>query len=335
MRKNVMRKNLQQTILKSITRYIAIVLIIALGAAIFVGLRSTKTDMIETGQRFMDESNMFDLRLLNTYGWNKENVEHVSQLPGVVDAEGVITMDALGNIQNFESEGVYKLYAIPEKVTKVHLLGGRMPEKPNECLVDGAHTTDSILGQTFVISQRNNDETMESLKYHEFIVVGYVSTPLFMDMSRGTTTLGNGTVRSYLYLPESAFDVDYYTEIGITIDGDYPIYSDEFDDAMDRMAEHIKPLLVPIAQSRYEQVRQDAQEAYDEGLQEYNDGLKEFVDGKNQAMQELEDARQQLLDGQADIDDARKLLEMVKNSCRRARKPFSPMWSLYPKRVAR
>ena len=51
MRKNVMRKNLQQTILKSITRYIAIVLIIALGAAIFVGLRSTKTDMIEMAVR--------------------------------------------------------------------------------------------------------------------------------------------------------------------------------------------------------------------------------------------------------------------------------------------
>ena len=98
-----MRKNLQQTILKSITRYIAIVLIIALGAAIFVGLRTTKSDMIETGQRFMDESNMFDLRLLNTYGWSKENVDQVAQLPGVVDAEGVITMDALGNIQNVES----------------------------------------------------------------------------------------------------------------------------------------------------------------------------------------------------------------------------------------
>lgn len=309
MRKNVMRKNLQQTILKSITRYIAIVLIIALGAAIFVGLRTTKSDMIETGQRFMDESNMFDLRLLNTYGWSKENVDQVAQLPGVVDAEGVITMDALGNIQNVESEGVYKLYAIPQTVTKVHLLGGRMPEKPNECLVDGAHTTDAILGKTFVISQRNDDETLESLKYHAFTVVGYISTPMFMDMSRGTTTLGNGTVRSYLYLPEGAFDVDYYSEIGITIDGDYRVYSDEFDDAMDQMAENIEPLLIPIAQLRYEQVRQDALEAYEEGLQEYHDGLREFQDGKTQAMQELEDARQQLLDGQAEIDAARKLLE--------------------------
>lgn len=309
MRKNVMRKNLQQTILKSITRYIAIVLIIALGAAIFVGLRTTKSDMIETGQWFMDESNMFDLRLLNTYGWSKENVDEIAQLSGVVDAEGVITMDALVNVQGTESEGVYKLYAIPEKVTKVYLLGGRMPEKPNECLVDGAHMTDAILGTSYVISPRNNEDTLDSLKYHEYTVVGYVSTPLFMDMSRGTTSLGNGTVSSYLYLPEEAFDVEYYMEIGITIPGDHRIYTEEFDDAMDEMAEYIKPLLVPIAQKRYEQVRQDALEAYEEGLEEYNDGLREFQDGKREAMRELEAARQELLDGAAEIEASKALLE--------------------------
>lgn len=304
-----MRKNLQQTILKSITRYIAIVLIIALGAAIFVGLRTTKSDMIETGQWFMDESNMFDLRLLNTYGWSKENVDEIAQLSGVVDAEGVITMDALVNVQGTDSEGVYKLYAIPEKVTKVYLLGGRMPEKPNECLVDGAHMTDAILGTSYVISPRNNEDTLDSLKYHEYTVVGYVSTPLFMDMSRGTTSLGNGTVSSYLYLPEEAFDVDYYTEIGITIPGDHRIYTEEFDDAMDEMAEYIKPLLVPIAQKRYEQVRQDAVEAYEEGLEEYNDGLREFQDGKREAMRELEAGRQELLDGAAEIEASKALLE--------------------------
>ena len=69
MKRNMMRRNLRRSIWKSIGRYIAIAMIIALGTAIFVGLRSTKTDMVATGQVYTDEQNMFDLRLISSYGW--------------------------------------------------------------------------------------------------------------------------------------------------------------------------------------------------------------------------------------------------------------------------
>ena len=84
-----MRKNLLQSIKGSLGRYIAIMAIIALGAGIFVGLRMTKTDMVATGQKYTDAQNMFDLRLLTSYGWSKDQVEQVAQLEGVVDAEGL------------------------------------------------------------------------------------------------------------------------------------------------------------------------------------------------------------------------------------------------------
>lgn len=309
MKKNVMGKNLRQSILRSITRYIAIVAIIALGAGIFVGLRSTKKDMIVTGQIFMEETNMFDLRLLSTYGWNDENVASIAAIDGVVDAEGVITLDVLGHPDRSTEDAVYKLYAIPDSVNKVNLLGGRMPQSPDECLVDGAHVNDSVLGTTFVVSKRNQVGTLDSLKHHTFTVVGYISTPLYMDMSRGTTTLGNGSVASYVYIPRDAFDVDYYTEIGITIDGEYQIYSDDFTAAMDDMAAYIEPLLSPIAQTRYESVKQDALDAYEEGLEQYYDGLQKYLDGKQDAQKELADAYRQLLDGQAEIDSNFMLLQ--------------------------
>ena len=63
MKRNMMGRNLRRSIRKSFGRYIAIAVIIALGTAIFVGLRSTKSDMVATGQRYTDEQNMFDLRL--------------------------------------------------------------------------------------------------------------------------------------------------------------------------------------------------------------------------------------------------------------------------------
>ncbi len=308
-RKNVMGKNLSQTILRSITRYIAIVLIIALGAAIFVGLRTTKTDMVQTGQEFMDEQNMFDLRLMNSYGWSKENVEAIQAIDGVVDAEGVMTLDVLAAFDRGGDEAVYKLYDLPDTVTKPLLQGGRMPESPDECLVDGARFGDSILGAKLVLSTKNDEDTLDSLHYQEFTVVGYVSSPLYMDMSRGTTTLGSGSVTAYVYIPKEAFDMDYYSEIGITIPGDYRIYTEAYDQAMDDMAEYIKPLLEPIAQERYETVKTEAEDAYQEGLAEYLDGYAEFLDGKQEALDTLAEARQELLDGQAEIDENRALLE--------------------------
>ncbi len=308
MQKNAMRKNLRQSILKSIGRYIAIILIIALGAGIFVGLRATKFDMVATGQKFMDETNMFDLRLLNSYGWNRDDVASVARIDGVADAEGVINMDVLGRLGDGAEDEVYSLYAIPQRVSQVYLLGGRMPQSPNECLADGSHATDEILGREFVVSQRNKEDTLDSLTCHTFTVVGYISTPLYMDISRGTTSLGDGTVASYLYIPPDAFDVDYFTEIAITIPGDYEVYTDAYTDAMAAMAEYIKPLLAPIAQQRFESVKAEALEKYNDGWMEYSDGLKEFEDGKLEADRQIREGYRELMAGQLEIEANRKAL---------------------------
>ena len=309
MKKNVMRKNLRQSIRSSMGRYIAIVAIIALGAGMFVGLRTTKSDMVATGQKFTDEQNMFDLRLLNTYGWGVEDVERIAGMDGVVDAEGVISMDVLVSRGDSTDESVYKLYSIPEKVNKVYLLGGRMPEKPDECLADGFHATDAILGTTVTVSDSNTEQTLESLTQRTFTVVGYVSTPLYMDMSRGNTTLGNGSVSSYLYLPAESFAVDYYTEVNITLPGDYAIYTDEYDRAMETAAQRFEAALLPLALQRLDSLRTDAEEAYADGMREYEEGMEAYLQGKEEAMQELADAKQKLESGERELADSRKLLE--------------------------
>ncbi len=321
--KKVTGKNLLRSIRRSLTRYIAIVAIIALGAGIFVGLRTTKSDMIATGQRYMDEQNMFDLRLVNTYGWTDTQLEQIRELSGVVYAEGVTALDALARPDlEGSSDGVYKFYAIPEYVDKACLQGGRMPQSPDECLMDGYHFDESRLGTTITVSQDNSEETLDSLAAHTFTVVGYVSSPLYMDMSRGSTTLGNGTVMGFVYLPKESFRMDYYTEITVTMDGPREVYTKEYDAAVDALADALEPQLLPLAQSRYEQVKLDAQAQYLDGLEEYNKGYQEYLDGKQTATEELQKAEQELLeaqqaldenkalleDGQAQLDDAEKLL---------------------------
>ena len=108
-----MRRNLRQSIRKSLGRYIAIMAIIALGAGLFVGLLMTKSDMVATGQFYIDTQNMFDLRLVNSYGWNREQVEQVAEMEGVVDAEGVFYTDLIARWEPDSTDKVFRFYTIP------------------------------------------------------------------------------------------------------------------------------------------------------------------------------------------------------------------------------
>ena len=218
-----MRKNLTQSILKSLGRYIAIIAIIALGAGIFVGLRTTKIDMIATGQSYLDQQNTFDLRLLNTYGWSQDEVDAISALEEVEAAEGSFWMDAIIQNEDGEDNQVYRFHSIPESISKVYLLGGRMPTSPDECLVDGHMASDEVLGQLISLSKSNEENTLNSFAYETYTVVGYVSTPLYMDLGRGNTSVGNGSLTSYIYIPYEGFSVDYFTEIQVTLPGNYTI----------------------------------------------------------------------------------------------------------------
>ena len=302
MKRNVMGKNLRQTIKKSLGRYIAIVAIIALGAGMFVGLLTTKSDMVATTQAFTDDMNMFHLLLLNTYGWTAEDVDAVAKLDGVACAEGVITIDALGHFGDSTKDSAYRLHAIPEKISKIELLGGRMPTSPDECLMDGSHADDSVLGTTFTISPSNTGTTLESLSHHTFTVVGYVTTPLYMDISRGTTTIGNGSLSSYLYLQPDAFTVDYFTEIAVTMPGSYEIYSEALNTAMEDFANQLEPHVTILAQNRYETVRIEATDDFVDGVKQYNNGRTQYFANRFKAYTSMDAALQKIKDGQAEID---------------------------------
>lgn len=309
MKRNAMRKNLRQSIRSSLGRYIAIMMIIALGAGIFVGLRMTKADMVATGQKYADEQNMFDLRLMTSYGWDDDQLEQIKKIDGIVDAEGVFYIDLIVGIGESD-DSVYRFYNIPETINRLVLCGGRWPEAPNECLIDGYHVDDTILGTQVTISRLNDETSLDTMVYDTYTVVGYVSSPLYMDMNRGTTSVGSGSISNCFYLPWESFDTDYYPEIHVTIPGDFALYSDEYNDAMDAMAETLEPILEPLADQRLVTVRNDAEEAYAEGMAEYRDGVEEFEEGKEDALQALQDGYEDLMDAWIAIrDNEQKLID--------------------------
>jgi putative ABC transport system permease protein len=130
-----------------------------------------------------------------------------------------------------------------------------------------------------------------------------------MDLTRGSTTLGSGALNSYVYLPRDAFDVDYFSEIHVTLSGDHTAYSDAFNSLMEEMAETLEPHLDPLIMDRYHQLKKDAEAEYAKGYGEYSDGYNEYMQGMKDAYDELQGAFIQLQTGQNEIDENRKKLD--------------------------
>jgi len=322
MKKNMMRKNLRQSIKKSMGRYIAIAAIIALGAGLFCGLRVTKKDMIATVQKYTDEQNMFDLQVMNTYGWTDDDVFALGQTPGIEYAEGSISLDALLSFEDGD-DTAYKLISIPDQVNRINLDAGRLPQTGDEILGDSFFMDRSVIGKTVYISQANDETTLDGLAFDSYTIVGLVNTPMYLNMQRGSTSIGNGSLATYFYLPKDGFDMDVYTQINLTMVGEYEVYTDEYDDAMDALVDPLEAAAKPLADQRYIDVKAEAENEYADGMQEYLDGMEEFREGKAEAEEALADAEQEILDGEREIESNRKLMEDGQKQIEEAEKTLS------------
>ena len=80
----------------------ALLLIVALSAGFFSGLKITKDAMVNTGDKFLKQQNFYDFRLFSTLGFTQEEVEHFTKLPEVKAAEGLKTVEQ--NICRIESQ---------------------------------------------------------------------------------------------------------------------------------------------------------------------------------------------------------------------------------------
>ena len=320
MKQNAMQKNLYQSIRNSLGRYIALALIICLGASLFMGLMITRQNMVYTGQHFMDQQNMFDLRMISNYGWSEEYVAEFAALPGVKEAEGVLYLDLIARTGDMTDDSVYRFYAMPKSMNQIALRSGRMPQTSQECLVEGFLTDDTILGKTVTISKLNEKESLDSLRSKTFTVVGRISSPLYLDMNRGTTAVGSGSLELFYYLPAEAFDTDYYTEINLTLEEHYDIYSEAYHDYLEDSLDAMEADAKELSRLRFLDVKEEAEEEYADGYQEYQDGLKEFQEEKADAEQKLTDALQELLDGEKELKDGRKKLVDAGNQIEEGKK---------------
>lgn len=302
--KSMMKRNTFREIKKSFGRYFAILAIIALGVAFFSGLKITQSVMVHSADVYLKDLQFYDYRLVSTLGFTEENVEALAEKEDVRAAEGAISAEVLYKDAG-ENERVIKMHSITEKVNKLKLVAGEMPQSADECVVDSVLFSEDAIGSKLVLSKNNTTDDLDKFAYKEYTITGLVQSPCYIQFERGNTSIGNGRISGFAYILKDGFAVDYDTEIYIKFDEDYDIYSDEYDSYMDAKEADWEAYTKEQADIRYEKIVKDAQDELDEKKEELEEKRAE-------AEVELESAKQQLTDGETEISDGKNQIASAK-----------------------
>lgn len=306
--KRSLNKISMRAIKKAPGRFIAIMCIVMLGSALLSGLKITRPDMLHTLDIYNGQSNFYDYQIVSTLGLTQEDIDYFAGLEGAESASGSISADALYDLPS-GSDRVFKTHMITQGVNELILHSGRMPRNAGECLMDGQVYGEDMLGTTVSLSETNSEDTLDMFSRRSFTVVGIVDSPLYLSFTRGTTSLGSGSVSGYIYLPQESFDVDYFTEAYICLPDTGNVYTDEYDDNVDAFMSTIEDAADERGKIRHDDIVSEANEEYDDAYAEYSDGLSEYYTEKAKADRELADARKELEDGQRELDDAKIEIE--------------------------
>lgn len=307
-----MLKLTMRQIRSSLTRFLAIAAIVALGVGFFCGLRLTKTAMVHTLDDYAEAHRMYDFRLVSTVGFDETDADVLAADARIASCEGEKSADALASVADGAAKPC-RFLSLPVQINFPGLKCGRLPQTAEECLADGLLYSEKDLGKTVVLTEENDEDTLDSFNRREFTIVGIAKSVLYINYERGGTSIGSGTLSSFVYILPEAFALDYETSLYLRLaDRQGEVYSDEYTACIDAAEPWVTQLAERAAYGRsdrlYEEAEQtlsDARETLDEKQQELADAKQELADAK----QELKDAHQTYADGVVSLADAKQEAE--------------------------
>lgn len=299
-------KNTIREISKSRNRFLSIFLICAIGVGFFSGVRATCEIMKVTADDYYDEHNLFDLRVLSTFGLTDDDVEAISEIENI---DGVYTSKYTDlAMHDNEREYLTRVYSkTSDEINKVDIIEGGLPSSDDECIVSYNILGGGIsVGDTITLEDLAGAEEFP-LTRNEYRISGIYNTPMYISKTqRGSTNIGDGAIDAFMIVPEEHFTQEVYTEIYIRSDKLHGMqsYSDEYTNLRDEILDKLEQLGKERSVIRYNEVIGDAQAEIDKGEKELEearaDGQKELDDAKKK----LEDAKKQIEDGEKELADA-------------------------------
>lgn len=298
-----LRTDLVREIRHSLPRFLSILLMVALGVMFLVGLRSAAPDMRATADRFFDEQKLFDVQVYSTVGLDAKDLEALSALEGAEACVGGQSLD--GTLTVGDVQKVVKLLSLTPGFNTPVLTEGRLPEAPDECLLDAGAIQGPLarVGSTVHLHAALDGALVGA----DFRVVGLAQSPLYISIDRGTSTLGDGSVACFVLLPEEAFALDYWSVIYLRAAGaaEADAYSPAYEALTAELTARAESGTAERAAARYEFLKTD-------GAAQLARGERELKVNRNRVRRELAEGERKLSEARTRLDEGWAQLEQGK-----------------------
>lgn len=316
-------KEIRRSITGSLSRFIAIFAIVALGAGFFAGLRNSAPVMRNTSDKYFDDNNIYDIQLISTMGFTDDDIKAIQNVENIENILPTYTFDAISKINN--KDKVIRVHPLSDSINNVEVITGRLPNAPGECVLpdDKFLASDLNLGDTITLEDKDG-KLKDNLKTSEYKIVGTVRTPYYLSISYGSSTIGNGAVELYMYVMPEDFCQEFYTDVYLTVKGakELSAFSDKYEEKVDSVQDSIEALAKDRTKIRYDEVMGDAQDelsnAQDELNSKKDDAIKEF----DKAYKKIQDGKSEISKNEKKIKDGKKDYEKGIADLEKGRKEF-------------
>ena len=319
-----------RAIRRTFSRFISIVIIVALGTGFFVGIKSAGPSMSATANDYFATNNLMDIRVMSTIGLTQNDLDAISALKEVDGVMGSKFVDALvlvngqpeididGSQISTRAYGINltKLqayyYGAEDKtfINRPTLIEGSYPTKNNQCLVDASKLSapESYKIGNYIKLAADSNTDLSGVSVTEFEIVGIIRSPAYVSFERGNSLVGSGKIGTFIYIPDSVFTNDYYSEIYVTCKNsdNFSADSDEYDTYISSVTKQIESIADKNISVRASELKKTLPAEIINGEKKYRENKEAYDKAVAEAEQQIAQLQKYVNDPEGSYNDAVK-----------------------------
>ena len=318
-------KGVLRSIRGSLGRFLAIMGIVALGCGFYAGLQMCGPNMRLAADRYYDETQLWDLRVVSTLGFKDADVKRIASTEGVSAAVASHTVDVMARLGN--EQVAVRISSLGSKtatmltaadaggrpgsgpvVNRLILREGRWPTSAEECVVSADVSGASVNDRVEVLSGGADHD--RGLRVRKLVVVGTVSSSNYVYTGNlGSTSLASGKIEQCLFVTDDAFGEDTpYTDVYLKVSGADKLQSssDAYEEKVGEVKGRMEARSGDLSRARQADLRAQAQVTLNEKVKEYQRKRDESYGRLADAKDQLDDAEQRIADGQGKLDEGQR-----------------------------
>ena len=318
-------KGVLRSIRGSLGRFLAIMGIVALGCGFYAGLQMCGPNMRLAADRYYDETQLWDLRVVSTLGFKDADVKRIASTEGVSAAVASHTVDVMARLGN--EQVAVRISSLGSKtattltaadaggrpgggpvVNRLILREGRWPTSAEECVVSADVSGASVNDRVEVLSGGADHD--RGLRVRKLVVVGTVSSSNYVYTGNlGSTSLASGKIEQCLFVTDDAFGEDTpYTDVYLKVSGADGLKSssDAYEEKVSEVKGRMEARSGDLSRARQADLKAQAQVTLNEKVKEYQRKRDESYWRLADAKDQLDDAEQRIADGQGKLDEGQR-----------------------------